>query len=83
MLANIIWHSAHIIYYTYRYIRTLFMVSFYLSITVFSIMGFACVFGFYPVKHNYSEKIPFGTVQLYHGDPYIKVKGGWQRVRYD
>jgi len=31
-----------------------------------------------PVSH-----IPNGTVRYYQGWPYIKVTGGWQRIRYD
>lgn len=29
------------------------------------------------------EHVPMGTVQHLHGVPYMKVKGGWQKIHYD
>ena len=43
--------------------------------------------GVVPAKHGAFDpevsRIPWGTVQHLRGVPYMKVKGGWQKIHYD
>lgn len=82
MLANIIWYSAHGFYYGYIHAKRLLACTILGGIFVLSLMGARSIWLNEPVKKDHWERTPYGSVQMYHGHPYIRVKGGWMRIKY-